>query len=389
MKELCQRIRQAACAGAVLLLATSLGQAQSVIVDVGLGTQVGTMSIPAVINGQLQTAAWPILGGALLKVNPNGKRIMLSDFGNPSQGPIGGGALRAVAWMSSSTQQTIYALDSFAGTLGRGALFTVDPTTGHRSILSDFGTWSQGPVGKTQTGLVIVNRPLNTGFDIYVIDQFAGIHGNGAIFKVDPATGIRSIFSDFGDSSQGPIGSNPISVALAPAGLMGINPVLLVLNKGAGIHGVDGVFAVDENGDRTILSNLGDSSLGPVSPSAQGVSVVPGSQGLGTSIYVTDDQAGTGRLGALMRINPQNGTRTMVSNFGDISEGSLGDDIGGIASVSSSGNFLVTDDFLTSSPTRAMLFSVAAGTGQRTVLTDCSDTTLGPCSKPIAVISLR
>lgn len=396
INKLCQRLNRVTCAGAVLLLAASMGHAQTIVVDVGLGTKVRDDAAKVVLDqSEVHEVSWPVLGGALLRVKHNGKRKMLSDFGDPSQGPIGNGGLQDVASITlgpSDDQQTILALDTFAGTSNYGALFAVNPSTGQRSILSDFGTWSQGPVGKSQTGMVVVNRTLNNGSDIYVIDQYAGSHGHGVIFKIDPQTGIRSIFSDFGDQSQGPIGTNPISIAVAPAGLMGINPTLLVLNKGAGIQGVDGVFAVDENGNRTILSNLGDPALGPVSPAAQSVSVVPGLQGMGTSIYVTDSEAGTGRLGALIRINPQDGSRTIVSDFGNADQGQLGDDIAGLAFRGmASGNFLVTDDFIGSSPTQtqAKLFSVDLGTGQRTLLTDCSDTARGPCSKPIALITLH
>jgi hypothetical protein len=332
----------------------------------------------------------------LVNVDASGKRTMLSDFGDPSQGPIGAGGLQDVAWISSGSpeiKQSILVLDTFAGTFPTyGVLFAVDPATGNRSILSDFGKWRQGPLGKRQVGIAVVNRKMNNGVDIYVIDQYSGTHGHGVIFKVDPATGIRSIFSDFGDLAQGPIATNPASIAVAPAGLMGADPVLLVLNKGAAIQGVDGIFAIDKDGNRNILSNLGDPSLGPVSPAAQSISVVPGLQGSATSVYLTDSEAGTGRLGALMRINPHDGSRTIISDFGNAEQGQLGDDIAGVGFRGmASGSFLITDDFIGSSSaqSQAKLFAVAVGTGQRTVLTDCSNIALGPCSKPIALITLH
>jgi hypothetical protein len=240
--------------------------------------------------------------------------------------------------------------------------------------------------------MVVVDRPLNSGSDIYVLDLFAGSRGNGVLFKIDPETGIRSIFSDFGNTAQGPIASSPVSIAVAPAGLLGLKPVLLVLNQGIGVYdvGEDAVFAIDENGNRTILSNLGNPALGPVSLASERISVAPGLQGLGTSIYVTDSEAGTNGSGALIRINPQDGTRTIASDFGNADQGQLGEDVsdlvfGGVGS----GNFLITDDSLGTFPTQAKLFSVNPGTGQRSVLTDCSNTALGPCNQPIALINVH
>src|SRR6476620_1990357 len=66
-------------------------------------------------------------------------------------------------------------IDSAAGTGGKGALFTVDPVTGSRTILSDFGNAIQGPTGGFLFGIAI--QPSGT---ILVIDLLAGTGGHGA-----------------------------------------------------------------------------------------------------------------------------------------------------------------------------------------------------------------
>jgi hypothetical protein len=58
---------------------------------------------------------------------------------------------------------------------------------------------------------------LNPG-DILVSDQTDGGTGSaGALFRVDPAAGSRTLLSDFGNAAQGPTGVNPRGVAVVPA----------------------------------------------------------------------------------------------------------------------------------------------------------------------------
>jgi uncharacterized repeat protein (TIGR01451 family) len=54
---------------------------------------------------------------------------------------------------------------------------------------------------------------------ILVTDQDAGTGAGGALFQVDPTTGIRTILSDFGNSTQGPVGvtTDGVAVPLAAA----------------------------------------------------------------------------------------------------------------------------------------------------------------------------
>ena len=96
---------------------------------------------------------------------------------------------------------------------GAGVLFRVDATTGARTILSDFGNAAQGPMGVEPVG--IAPSPLG---DLLVTDTEAGTGGNGALFRVDPTTGSRTLLSDFGNPSQGPLGQTPTGVARGASG---------------------------------------------------------------------------------------------------------------------------------------------------------------------------
>ena len=50
---------------------------------------------------------------------------------------------------------------------------------------------------------------LNPG-DILVVDPSAGTGGNGALFRVDPVSGERTVLSDFGDATMGPDRTYPV-----------------------------------------------------------------------------------------------------------------------------------------------------------------------------------
>jgi hypothetical protein len=51
---------------------------------------------------------------------------------------------------------------------------------------------------------------------IWVVDVAAGTDKLGAVFRIDPSTGERSLLSDFGDPLHGPVGSNPRAIVVVP-----------------------------------------------------------------------------------------------------------------------------------------------------------------------------
>jgi hypothetical protein len=366
------------------LLSTCAGSAQTtVIVDQGLGTPISTNVVETDPTGNPFPST--VVPGILLTVDGNGNRTLLTDFGNSVQGPLGSGALAAVTWAPSGLLglgQTILALDSSAGTNQAGALFAVNPTNGQRNIVSDFGNSVQGPLGEQPIAMTVSNGLLGLGTAIYVLDQAAGTNGVGAIFQIGPS-GNRTLLSDFGNSAQGPVGVNPVSITVGPS-------ELLVLDIGAGTNGLGEVFAIDSSGNRTVLSDLGDSSKGPVAVAAQQIATAPtGLLGLGTAIYVTDNEGGsipsgdTTGAGALLQITTD-GVRTVVSDFGNAAQGALGESPTGLVAVLGlGGNLLVTEEFF--DPSQAKLFEVNPVNGQRTVVSDCNNVALGPCQQLDAV----
>ena len=58
--------------------------------------------------------------------------------------------------------------------------------------------------------------PAHAQAPIWVLDARGGPGTRGALFSVDPSSGFRILISDFGASTQGPRGISPVGVAAAP-----------------------------------------------------------------------------------------------------------------------------------------------------------------------------
>jgi len=91
---------------------------------------------------------------------------------------------------------SILVMDLAAGTGAKGALFSVNPSTGARTIVSDFGSGANPGAG-AELGVAI-----DASGNILVMDFFAGTLGKGALFSVNPSTGARTIVSDFGSGAN-------------------------------------------------------------------------------------------------------------------------------------------------------------------------------------------
>jgi hypothetical protein len=101
--------------------------------------------------------------------------------------------------------------DAFAGTNEGGELLAINPLTGVRTLLTDFGNPAEGPLGRDPDGVLWIPSAST----LVVVDGSAGTNGLGALFAVDRATGNRTVISDFGNSAQGAVlGSYPNGVAV-------------------------------------------------------------------------------------------------------------------------------------------------------------------------------
>ena len=306
--------------------------------------------------------------GALYVVDPvSGKRRVLSDFNDPSQGPTGV-ALRGVAIDSGG--KNIYVADSDSGGLyfsGRGQLFRVDPNSGQRKVLSDFDDPEQGPLGGNPWGVAI-----ETSGDILVMDDGVGTMGQGALFRVDPGSGQRTLISDFGNKKQGPeAGKGPRHVAVRASG----DILVLDASDEAGTKGHGALYKVNPlNGRRGIVSDFGDRRQGKLGRFPHWLVVNHKDE-----VLVSDRYAGAEGWGLLFRVKPKNGRRSIVSEFGDPSQGPLVFGAGGVE-VETSGHILVCSSGISriDRPGPGGIYRIDPRTGQRTLVTNFDDPSQGP-----------
>ncbi len=159
----------------------------------------------------------PYVSPKLYRVTPGGSYGVVSDFSVSLQGPVGVQPY-GVAVLPNGQ---ILVADALAGTPchavaptdGCGALFQIDPVTGRRSMIIDFGD-GKGPFGWNPANVAVID--INTAV---VTDAFAGCAGSGgcgAVFKIDLTNDTRTFVSDFGRTDQGPGGLRGYALAFHP-----------------------------------------------------------------------------------------------------------------------------------------------------------------------------
>jgi hypothetical protein len=324
--------------------------------------------------------------GQLFVITQTGQRTILSDFGAVSQG-TSGIEPNAVAWLPATLLGPgagILVTDGSGGTGGNGAVFKVDPQTGARTVLSDFGNATSGTLGSYPIGVLTLGGLLDSFPTIYVIDAYAGTNGLGILFQVDGRTGYRTVISDFNDSSKGALGAYPNSIAWNPGllGLLGLSGNTIIIADGAaGTMQYGAVFSVTTDGNRTLLSDFGNSAQGPVDSNPLSypvsVAVAPIWSSQAGSIFVLDAQAGPAKKGVLVKISA-NGRRTVVSDFGDASKGPLAAGLEYGALVWQTGqDAILVQDGNAGTNSQGALFSVNPTTGVRTLLSDFGNASSG------------
>lgn len=289
-------------------------------------------------------------------------------------------AVLAFAAVPAAASQTppAGAILTFAGT-GFGSppsLYGVDPGSGQRTELSDQGNANEGPT--------VSPYRLAAGAGVVVAAGLSPTSADhGLLVQFDPATGQRTLISDFTNPSQGPVGYVPFGVAVESS------DTFLVTDRGQGGGGNGAALWLVSGGMRTKISDFNNSAQGPTGSSPEGVARDPSG-----NVYVADTEAGTqcnlpdaaDFCGALFRVDPTTGQRTVVSDFGKASQGPTGEDPSGLAFDPADGTFLVLDGFAGTCGC-GELFRVNVSTGARTVLTDFGNAAQGPTGgpRPVAV----
>jgi sugar lactone lactonase YvrE len=181
---------------------------------------------------------------------------------------------------------------------GQGGLIRVDPATRAVTTVSANGAPAGGPDFAGPVGVAV-----EADGDILVADQGAG--GPAGVIRVDPATGARTLVSANGAPRGGPNFADPSGVAVEADG------DILVADENA-FGGTGGVIRVDpSSGARTTVSANGAPAGGPAFSAPFGLAL----EGDG-DILVADFAAGSDHRGAVIRVDPATGARTLVSANG-------------------------------------------------------------------------
>jgi len=309
--------------------------------------------------------------GALFVTNPiTGARRLLSDFANAGQGPLG---IRPFS-IAVGPGNSLLVIDQSAGTdcgfgKGCGALFSVDSVTGFRTMVSDFGNPSQGPTGlrpyglATEAGILVTDDSApfipnaNIAGTLFLVggggtrtivsdftDANQGPQGArpsgvavasggaivadpfGKLFRVDLGNGSRTILSDFKNPAQGPALGVPDPVALTPD----INNQLLVVDQlGRNLDGAGTLYSVNANtGFRTVISDFSTTAQGPLAFNLFDVKLTADNE-----ILVVDLDGGTDSLGSVLKVDRATGQRDCVSDLGSAAQGPLGKDPSGLVVI--------------------------------------------------------
>ncbi len=313
--------------------------------------------------------------GALVAVDPaTGQRRILSDFGDAVQGSFGSSPLsvavfrckldeRAESASSKSENRNphdcsdgeivqIYVSDS-----GR-ALFKVDPNTGHRTLVSDFG---QGDIeGAFYYGLAVnAKGKVIANLSKQVLPN---LEGHSVLVRIDPETDARVLVSDLFNPDQGAIDTGTFITDL----VIEHSGKILIGTANENDYASGAIFRVSpRTGKRKLLSDLTNAAQGPI------IAGLFFSAGLATE---TSKQILAIGGSFLLRIDPKTGQRTILSDFDNSAQGITGFAPRGTV-VEKSGKIVVSavmTEFYSS------LFRVDPKTGQRTLLSDSANPEQGP-----------
>lgn len=319
--------------------------------------------------------------GALVAVDPaTGQRRTLSDFGNAVQGSLGSSPLSVAVFRCKLEERTesanskaenrnphdcsneeivqIFVSDSTA-------LLKVDPSTGYRTLVSDFGQ------GDLNEGVFNYGLAVNAKGKV-IASQHKQVLPNLEIHEVlvhiDPETDARILVSDLFNPDQGAIYSGTFITDL----VIEHSGKILIGTANENNFASGAIFRVNPStGKRKLLSDLTNAAQGPVASLyfSTGLATEASKQIVAITNTVADENNNLFGGDFLLRIDPKTGQRTVLSDFGNPTQGIIGFIPRG-AVVEKSGKIIVSAILTEFS---SSLFRVDPKTGQRTLLSDSAN----------------
>jgi sugar lactone lactonase YvrE len=206
--------------------------------------------------------------------------------------------------------------EAFGGT---GGLIRVDPESGIRTQISS-NSFPEGPPTFGGPGAASDGGPRGIVFDAdgdILVTDIRAFGGSGGIIRVDPESGIRTAVSSNSFPEGSPYFENPSAIALEADG------DILIGDVGCGLECFSpappevrqsgALIRVDpESGRRSLVSDNSFPEGPPEFENPAGLALRDDGE-----IIVADTdfgEPGSGLPGALIRVNPVNGIRTLLSS---------------------------------------------------------------------------
>jgi sugar lactone lactonase YvrE len=234
--------------------------------------------IAVAANGDLFVADFSAFDGdgGIIRIDPvTGNRTEVSSNGHGS-GPAFGFGPDGIAIAADGS---LVVADTFGYQVLR-----VDPATGNRTTISS------NSVGTGPTFDYLFGLALEPDGHILVCDE-DGFDGNGGIIRIDPATGNRTTVSSNAVGS-GPALNGPASLAVAPDGS------IITGTVGADFTADGAVFRVDPvSGNRTLISSNASPPGAPLFTDIYGVAIVPTTVSAYPAAVAADGPVGYWRFG--------------------------------------------------------------------------------------------
>lgn len=297
----------------------------------------------------------------LLLIDPRTSiRTVVSDFNDPTQGPLG----RELGSIAITPDGQLYVSDFSAGdppNFTGGAIFWVEPHTGRRLIVSNF---SQGPfrnilyygMEADEEGRLLVNSINDT-------DSPAS-----RIVRVEPWTDRRVLISDSTNAAQGPtFGCCIGTFTLDQNGSIVITK--RIFNYEPWMHSAQLYRIPLRTGNRILISDILNPAQGETSDLwlTFGLSMQRSERGDAPILVpVTDINSGS-PLSVLFAIDPRTGQRTVLSDFNNPAQGMKAMSTFAVAVENDGAILVAAENVLTAKP---LLFRIDPKTGNRTVLSD-------------------
>jgi hypothetical protein len=284
----------------------------------------------------------------LFLVDPKtGARAVISDFLDPSQGPVDRSFLAGVA----IGRGQIFVTAATAG------IYAVDPRTGNRTLVSDFtiGAFRGDVFGSTvdASGRLMTN---------WAQPQFGG--APRSIVRIDTLTGTRVVVSDLTNPAQGDVFNCCVAyftdLALEKTGAI-VASVTWFIPVGPS-RDIGDIYRAQGATDLVPSTGIAIETSGQILVNSHGSAIAPVPKNL------------------LLRIDPNTGNRAVLSDFDNAAQGPLGWRLSGIAlELAGAGAIIVgAGNPANRAADPTLLFRIDPQTGQRTLLSNSSDPKQGP-----------